>query len=176
MLIDCYEYKTEKFKPQMTLSGLTVLAQNCRELKLVQVELDGNEGDMNLLAGFEPNLALDMLCCAWIQVADDKVDCVARFIHDLWPNADIGWGHWYGGQLEDPADNTNHIINRFPALHDESYEDALRVVTLLADSLLKNVAATGKLQNPKHEISAIVNTTAPYLSGSNAQYDFGRPW
>ncbi|KZT62288.1 hypothetical protein CALCODRAFT_246201 [Calocera cornea HHB12733] len=136
-LINAFEYRQERYRPKITWRGLAILAKNCPRLKLAQLEFDAAELDGWPARGdIVPASDLQMLCLAWTRLDTDDYDAAARMIHQIWPNANVGWGLWHGGQLERPDDDPDDIFNRFPDLSDESYDQALVVARSIRRHLL----------------------------------------
>ncbi|KZO91358.1 hypothetical protein CALVIDRAFT_541881 [Calocera viscosa TUFC12733] len=125
-LINAFDYESERYRPRITWRGLAILAKNCPHLQLAQLEFDASDFGWPS-EDIVPAEDLEMLCLAWTRMDGDDYETVARRIHQLWPNANVGWGLWYGGQVERPDDHSEDIVNRFPDLNDTSYEQALKV-------------------------------------------------
>jgi len=134
-LINSFDYEAEKFRPQITWKGLATLAKSCPGLKLAQLEFDASERGWTM-DDIVPAPNLEMLCLAWTRVdSGTSYETVARRILQLWPNANVGWGLWYGGQVERPGDRSEDIVNRFPDLNDKSYEQALTVALNISHNM-----------------------------------------
>ncbi|EJT97521.1 hypothetical protein DACRYDRAFT_24934 [Dacryopinax primogenitus] len=134
-LLNEYEYDVERYKPRITWRGLATLSKNCPRLKLVQLEFDATESGWPQDEVPVPAEDMEMFCLAWSRVDGSDYEAVARRINYIWPNASVGWGLWYGGQLELPNDHSEDIVNRFPQLEDKSYQEALKVAFAISHYL-----------------------------------------
>ncbi|KZT62292.1 hypothetical protein CALCODRAFT_490065 [Calocera cornea HHB12733] len=134
-LVNAFDYEADRYRPQITWRGLAILAKNCPRLKLAQLEFDASEYGWPVNEDIDPAESMEMLCLAWTRLDGADYEAAARRIHQLWPNTNVGWGLWYGGQVERPDDHSEDIVNRFPDLHDKSYEQALKAAFAISHYL-----------------------------------------